>query len=445
MTTLDLLRTGQLDGRQRLDLSDNLTEFPLDILRLADSLEVLDLSNNHLTQLPDEFRQLTKLKALFLYNNQFEELPAVIADCPNLTILGLRNNRIRHIDDHALSPNWRWLILTSNCLESLPSSIGRLHQLQKLMLTGNQLRSLPPELSQCRQLELLRLSANQLTERPDFLLSLPRLSWLAYAGNPFYQSSLPKISPRSLPTVDWSKLTIQETLGQGTSGIISKAVWHQNPPQTVAVKVFKGNISSDGFPQDELNASIVSGSHPNLVSVLGRIANHPDGRNGLVVELIPPTFRALGGPPNLDTCTRDTFPSDRRFSVDTVLNVATNIASATAHLHSRGLLHGDIYAHNILTNPEGHSLLTDFGAASLYDRADLHLSQSLERIEVRAIGCLLDDLLVRLADPQSSDPVVTQLHDLRDTCMIPQLNDRPMLSELCDRLAAIGDDLSQAS
>jgi len=443
MTTLDLLRIGQLDGKQRLDLSDNLTEFPLDILRLADSLEVLDLSNNHLTQLPEEFRQLTKLKALFLYNNQLEELPTVLADCPNLTILGLRNNRIRHIDDRALSPNWRWLILTSNCLESLPSSIGTLHRLQKLMLTGNQLRSLPLELSQCRQLELLRLSANQLTEWPDFVLSLPRLSWLAYAGNPFYQSSLPKTPPRSLPTVDWSELTIQETLGQGTSGIISKAVWHQNPPKTVAVKVFKGSISSDGFPQDELMASIVVDSHPNLVPVLGRVANHPEGNDGLVVELIPPTFQTLGSPPNLETCTRDTFSSDRRFSVETVLNIVVSITSATAHLHSKGLMHGDIYAHNILTNPEGHSLLTDLGAASLYDCSDSRLSQSLECIEVRAIGCLLDDLLTRLVNPQASDTVVAQLHQLRDACMIPRPYDRPMLSELCDRLAAIATTFHQ--
>ena len=53
------------------------------------------------------------------------------------------------------------------------------------MLAGNRLQQLPASMANCERLELIRLAANHFTELPDTLLSLPALSWLAYAGNPF--------------------------------------------------------------------------------------------------------------------------------------------------------------------------------------------------------------------------------------------------------------------
>nr|WP_310421862.1 hypothetical protein [Chamaesiphon sp. VAR_48_metabat_135_sub] len=44
METIDLLRSGQLQGIKRLDLAAGLTEFPIEIFDLADSLEILNLS-----------------------------------------------------------------------------------------------------------------------------------------------------------------------------------------------------------------------------------------------------------------------------------------------------------------------------------------------------------------------------------------------------------------
>ncbi len=45
--TLSQLKSGELAGIQRLKLSENLTSFPLEILSLADSLEILDLSTTN--------------------------------------------------------------------------------------------------------------------------------------------------------------------------------------------------------------------------------------------------------------------------------------------------------------------------------------------------------------------------------------------------------------
>ncbi len=58
MHTLIELRSGKLLGTKHLALSDNLTQFPIEILSLADSLEILDLSHNQLSSLPKEIAQL---------------------------------------------------------------------------------------------------------------------------------------------------------------------------------------------------------------------------------------------------------------------------------------------------------------------------------------------------------------------------------------------------
>ena len=59
-------------------------------------------------------------------------------------------------------------------------------------------------------------------------------------------------------------------------------------------------------------------------------------------------------------------------------------------------MHGDLYAHNILCSVDGTPLLTDFGAASGRVGAGLHSSvraDLLEKLEVRAFGCLVADML----------------------------------------------------
>lgn len=438
METFNLLRSGQLKPSNRLALNCGLTEFPVEILDLADSLEILDLSNNRLNSLPDDFGRLTNLKAAFFFNNQFEEIPEVLAQCPHLSVIGFKSNQIRSVSAAALSPTVRWLILTDNQIEQLPPEIGTLSKLQKLMLAGNRLRSLPDEMAACQNLELIRLSANQLSSLPDWLLNLPRLAWLAYAGNPFAHASTakPSISP-----IDWSDLTLGNTLGQGASGIISKGLWQMTHTHTqeVAVKVFKGEITSDGLPIDEMQACIAAGSHPNLVTAVGQLVNHPDAKPGLILSLIPPDYKNLGHPPSLDTCTRDTYPPDTVFSLADILRIAEGVAAAVAHLHRRGILHGDLYAHNILVNDHGHSLFGDFGAASFYDAIVPSTAPALERLEVRAVGCLLEDLLDHCdqKDAIAHVDIVAQLRQLQRDCMHPTTSLRPLFASICDRLARI--------
>jgi hypothetical protein len=433
METIDLLRSGKLQGIKRLDLAAGLTEFPIEIFDLADSLEILNLSDNKLRSLPADLGRLHKLKIIFLSNNDFEEVPEVLADCPNLSMVGFKSNKIRVLGENILPLGVRWLILTDNQLERLPKSIGRLEKLQKLMLAGNQLRSLPDEMAACQNLELIRLAANRLESLPSWLFTLPRLSWLAYASNP---CCIANLSP-TVATIPWADLTLADTLGEGASGVISQGVW-QSPaqPQTdVAIKIFKGAMTSDGSPADEMNACIAAGGHPHLVGALGKIIDRPDDRSGLILSLIPPDYQNLGNPPSLDSCTRDTYDLGTSFTVATILRIAIGIASAAAHLHAQGIMHGDLYAHNILVNGSGHSLLGDFGAASSYDSRDATNGAALERLEVRAFGCLLEDLLERAQMPNAEADKLTfdRLNELQQDCLQPISAARPLFIQI-DRI-----------
>jgi hypothetical protein len=424
MDTLAELRAGRLAGATRLDLSCGLTEFPREIFDLADSLETLNLSGNALDALPDDLGRLHRLRVLFCSDNRFTELPASIGQCDGIDIVGFKANRIRTVPAETLPPSLRWLILTDNQVEELPDTLGRCTRMQKLMLAGNRLRKLPPSMAACRQLELLRISANRFEALPDWLLSLPRLSWLAAAGNPFdTQAEDAAITAQSVPHVDWRELTLGQKLGEGASGVIHQATLGSS--QQVAVKLFKGTVTSDGWPHSEMAACIAAGAHPTLIAAQSRIDGHPEGTEGLVMALVAPSFRTLAGPPSLASCTRDVYADDALWTSDVALRIARDIASAMQHLHARGILHGDLYAHNILWNAQGGGRLGDFGAGWMTSALDATQAKALQGLEMRAFGCLLEELIERCSDASAQ-----AMSALRDRCMQPDVAARPSFDDV---------------
>lgn len=439
MQTLDQLRAGELADSRHLKLACGLTHFPLEILSLADSLEVLDLSGNALSELPDDLAKLRKLRIIFCSDNQFTELPEVLGSCPALSMIGFKANRIRTVSASALPTQLRWLTLTDNEIEALPEEIGRCTQLQKLMLAGNQLQTLPATLANCKRLELIRIAANQLNELPAWLFSLPRLAWLAYAGNPFgAELESKQLTTAVIADIPWHTLALEQLLGEGASGFIHRA--HYQPADDnaygVAVKLFKGAVTSDGLPQSEMTAAIAAGQHPNLIKVLGRVKDHPAGANGLVMALIDTEFTNLALPPSLASCTRDVYPAETRFDLPVVLQIAHGIAAAAQHLHSLGIMHGDLYGHNILQCGQGRALIGDFGAASFYATDDRVMADGLQRLEVRAFGCLLEELLERCDALSDDSAVLRLLNDLKSACLSDDSVRRPFFDEITERLIA---------
>jgi hypothetical protein len=432
MNTLSSLRAGKLAGIKRLDLCCGLTHFPEEIYELADSLEILNLSANALTSLPDDLPRLHKLRVIFCSDNRFTYVPEVLGQCPQLDMIGFKANQIREPPAAALPQRLRWLILTDNRLAALPAQIGACSRLQKLMLSGNQLQRLPDEMAACTRLELLRIAANRFTQLPVWLFTLPRLAWLAYAGNPFSDASeAAAMAKQPITHIDWYTLELQQKLGEGASGVI----YHANqllPNETapVAVKVFKGALTSDGLPRSEKAACIAAGAHPGLIPVAGKISGHPQGTKGLVMSLIDASFRNLAGPPSLESCTRDIYASETEFTLATALNIATSIAAVAGHLHEQGIMHGDLYAHNILRDEQGDCLLADFGAASFIPQQDSNLAAAMQRIEVRAFACLLEELLERCQARIETQHITDALRELQSRCDQPQIDARPLFDEI---------------
>lgn len=423
MNTLAELKSGRLNGVTRLQLVEGLTEFPLEILTLADTLEVLDLSNNNLTTLPDEFACLTKLKRVFLSFNQFEHIPKVLAKCPALIMVAFKGNQITEFALNSLPKNIEWLILTDNKLSALPSDFGNYTQLKKLALAGNNLKQLPASMASCTNLELVRLSANNLTKLDNWLLELPKLAWLAFAGNAFNKAQC--LTNSRLQNTPLENFQLKKVIGQGASGVIHLAKTAQH---NVAVKLFKGAITSDGYPLDEVNCCLQAGYHKNLINVLSYIEQST--QLGLVMELIDTRFTNLGLPPSLETCTRDTFNDGCNYPIEAVYKIAKQMANTLTHLHDNYVSHGDIYAHNTMINEQYDVLFGDFGAATNLAMLSEYQQQQILLVEVRAFGCLIEDLLSTVSTADKQNELFNKMSDIAARAINTDIASRPSFKEL---------------
>lgn len=434
--SLEQLQSNTFPHVSRIAVSEQLTAFPKEIFLYTESLEILDLSNNLLNQVPNEIVRFKKLKILFLSGNRFTEFPLILGQCRSLSMIGFKSNAISYIPEHAFPETLRWLILTDNKIERIPASIANCRPLEKVALAGNKLNHLPEEMSACRNLALLRISANRFEALPDWLLLMPKLAWLAYSGNP---CSLIR-EERALPATGWGSLKILETLGEGASGVISKAELNEGDFQghrVVALKLFKGEVTSDGYPEDEMKLSSLLPDHPNLVKVLGKLSGHPEKKEGLIFGLIPAGFRNLGLPPSFSTCSRDTFKEGTTFKAREVLSVLTAVADVAMQLHENGIMHGDLYAHNTLINDSGHTIFGDFGAATAYSVSS-ERAKSLERLEVRAFGNMAEDLLNQLHAEEKNSELVHELLKLKEICLLPEVLLRPDFRHISERLEGLG-------
>ena len=386
MNTLEELKAGSLQGCTRLQLVAELTEFPKEIYTLADTLEILDLSNNQLSDLPDDFYKLKNLKRLFLSFNQFKHIPDVLRQCPNLIMVAFKGNQITEFKAHCLPTKIEWLILTDNQIPALPDTFGEYSKLKKLALAGNQLTHLPASMANCNELELIRLSANKLTKVEDWLLALPKLAWLAFSGNDLNRSTSLHCEQFSQSALD--EIDVNKQIGQGASGVIHLANWHQQP---VALKLFKGEITSDGYPEDELQACLKVGNHPNLVQSLAQVVE--PNYLALIMNLIPAHYSNLGLPPCFDSCTRDTFPADFKLSIAQIDKIVSQMQGVFKHLHDNQVCHGDLYAHNTLFDEQANIIFGDFGAATMYHMLDSSQQALVKSIERRALNYFIEDLL----------------------------------------------------
>ncbi|MEZ5662772.1 MAG: leucine-rich repeat-containing protein kinase family protein [Burkholderiaceae bacterium] len=431
MSTLEQLRRGELAGARRLDLCGGLEQVPEDVFALADSLEVLNLNGNRLRDLPKDMGRLHRLRVLFCSGNPFEHLPESLGDCGSLEMVGFKSCQIGVVPANALPMPLRWLILTDNRIERLPASLGERPRLQKLMLAGNRLQALPDSLADAQALELLRLSANDLPMLPDWLPRLPKLAWLAVSGNPLGWETT---RPTALPLRHWSELRLGTRLGEGASGVIHRVEFVTGDGAHLALKLFRGAVTSDGRPEDELLAHRCVGPHPGLCGPVAEVAGHPEGASGMLLPLLPPDLENLADPPSFETCTRDVYDGSLVLPPGAVGPMALALARVLAHMHRCGVPHGDFYAHNVLWNRQTHRLvLSDLGGATLLPLDRPALARALCSLDVRAWGILVEELLARVAGQDGGDRL-DRLRSLVNDCVQADPGRRPAMADVVSAL-----------
>jgi len=389
--------------------------------------EIVDMSHGSLRSLPADLgRHFKKLKVAFFSYNLFEEVPN-FANCSQLELLGMRGCRINEFGAGVLPRGIRSVVLTENELTAIPSDIGHYEHLQKLFLTGNQLTSLPRELANCTNLEIVRFAVNKLAEPPEWLFHLPRLAWYADSSNPY--SPLPHDVPN---TYEWHDLTFSAgLLGKSNNNEVRRALLPDG--SEVAVKLFGHAIVTDGRPEDDMNACLLAGDNENVVGALGKVVNTPDGRQAMVMKLLN-DYSQVAQPPNFQTICRDVYPEGTAFSAGYVLKALKTIAAGAAHLHSRGIQHGDIYGHNTVAKPDGTCRVSDFGAASLY-KVGSQEGELRQRLDVLAFGHQMGEFLEYCTELASS--VAKELRALQVACEQENVMNRPAFVDINEVLSRI--------
>lgn len=406
--------------------------FPEEIYDYADQIKILDVSMSTLHTLPDSFPFLHNLERVFLSENDFIEVPTILSKCRKLKMLSIKNGKLELFPEDSLPPSIEWLVLTDNPkLHTLPQSLGNLRHLRKLSLAGTGISELPESLSQCRNIEFLRISACQFHLKPPlWIFWLPKLAWYGDMGNPFSPWYMIVETVKTFHKVD---VIIEEKINESPSSIVYKGCikWNQ---EVVVIKNFKQMMTSDGYARDDLHMTILAGEHPHLIKIYGVMNSvEKDKLQYILSSYIAEDFIKLGFPPSLESCTRDTYSVDTIFTLSFIHNVCKSIASVLSHLHSRWICHGDLYAHNILVNPKWYAYLCDFWAATLYNPSE---NPHYQALDVRAFGCLLEELLDHIKSSENSI-IVSNLRQLQSECQSENPENRPSFQDISSHLNSV--------
>ena len=154
------------------------------------------------------------------------------------------------------------------------------------------------------------------------------------------------------PITRWGRFESLTPIGAGTYGTVYQC-WDPLLERPVALKLLHSTSSDDrALAEARLLAKV---RHPNVVTVYG--ADFADGRLGLWMELLP--GRSLK---------EDVAVRGRLSERDAAL-VGAELCRGLAAVHKASLVHGDVKAQNVIREPDGRVVLTDFGAGVNHDAA----------------------------------------------------------------------------
>jgi internalin A len=141
-----------------------------------------------------KYKILHRFVGLNMYSNNvisldksysgLESIPSEIGLLTNLELLYLSNNRLRSIPvEMCTLTNLRYLDLDRNKLQFMPNEIGLLTNLKQLKLSENYLRSVPKEIGSLLKLKSLHVCENKLKSVPQEIGLLTSLLTLELHSN----------------------------------------------------------------------------------------------------------------------------------------------------------------------------------------------------------------------------------------------------------------------
>jgi tetratricopeptide (TPR) repeat protein/tRNA A-37 threonylcarbamoyl transferase component Bud32 len=159
------------------------------------------------------------------------------------------------------------------------------------------------------------------------------------------------------------KYELRERLGRGGMAEVYKA-YHPGLNRFVAIKILHPFLADDpdflGRFQREAQA-IAQLHHPNIVQVFD--VDSQGDQHYIVMEYLQGQ--------SLKTELDEHFLRGERLPVERVLELFHALLDAVGYAHARGLIHRDLKPTNVMIEPDGRVVLTDFGIAQMVDAVKL--------------------------------------------------------------------------
>ncbi|KAL7721589.1 Cyclin-dependent kinase 2 [Entamoeba marina] len=168
----------------------------------------------------------------------------------------------------------------------------------------------------------------------------------------------------------------QQTLGEGTYGIVCKA-WDEHEKRIVALKKIKKDHEDDGIPVTSVReiAVLLELKHDNVVDLFDIYVE--DRCLFLVFEYCDEDLKHY------------ITHSNKRFNLSDIKSIVYQILQGLAFCHYHQILHRDIKPQNILINKSGTVKLGDFGLARLTTLNERHFTSEVVTLWYRAPEVLL--------------------------------------------------------
>src|SRR5678815_3847898 len=165
---------------------------------------------------------------------------------------------------------------------------------------------------------------------------------------------------------------ILEKLGEGGQGTVYKAI-DSKLGRTVVIKVLPAELTAKeaNLKRFEREARLASAlDHPNICTIFD--LDEIDGIHFISMQFIEGrNVRQL--------------VNGRPLSLESALSITLQTADALAAAHSRGIIHRDIKAGNVMVTPTGQVKVLDFGLAKLLDD-DAARTSGIHHTEITELG-----------------------------------------------------------